>query len=129
MRSRLAAAPVGRLATVTAEGRPHVQPCCFALDGDVVYSAVDGKPKATLALRRLANVRANPYASLVVDEYDDDWSKLWWVRVDGQARVVDAASERARAIDRLCAKYEQYRRDPPPGDVIAITVTSWRSWP
>src|SRR5947209_988633 len=83
MRQRMREARVGRLATVTGEGRPHVVPCCFVLAGDaaVVYSAVDGKPKSTLQLRRLANIRANPYASLLVDHYADDWSALWWVRV------------------------------------------------
>src|SRR5690606_37163913 len=80
MRARVAAARVGTLATVTRDGRPHVVPCCFAVDDDTVWSAVDAKPKSTLALRRLENVRANPAASLLVDHYEDDWTRLWWVR-------------------------------------------------
>jgi PPOX class probable F420-dependent enzyme len=128
MRARLAAARVGRLATVTAARTPHVVPCCFALVGDDIVSAVDAKPKSTLALRRLANVRVNPAASLLVDHYSEDWSALWWVRADGEARVVDDTRERAAALDALQDKYEQYRRDPPPGDVLMITVQTWRAW-
>ena len=127
MRTRLADARVARLATVTEEGRPHVVPCCFALDGDTLYSAVDDvKPKATLALRRLANLAAHPAASLLVDHYQEDWSRLWWVRVDGTARVV---TEDARAAALLSAKYEQYRRRPPPGAVVVLDIESWRAWP
>jgi PPOX class probable F420-dependent enzyme len=129
MRTRVAGARVGRLATVTDEGRPHLVPCCFALVGDTVYSAVDAKPKSTLALRRLANVRATGHASLLVDHYDDDWSALWWVRVDGAGRVVESGPERDTALAALATKYEQYRRTPPPGPVVALDITRWRAWP
>ncbi len=129
MRERVVAARVARLATVTADGRPHIVPCCFTLADDTIYSAVDGKPKTTLALRRLANVEANPAASLLVDQYDDDWSALWWVRLDGVARVVADLPEREVALSLLAAKYPEYTRTPPPGDVIAIEVTAWRAWP
>ena len=130
MRERVTAARVARLGTVTPNGRPHLVPCCFVLDGDTIYSAVDAKPKSTLALRRLANIAANPNASLLVDHYeDDDWSALWWVRVDGTARVVGEPSGRERALDLLVAKYPQYTESPPPGDVIAVDVTGWRGWP
>ena len=127
-RDRLAAARVGRLATVTAEGRPHVVPCCFALLGDTAYSAVDAKPKSTLALRRLDNLRANPHASLLVDHYDEDWTALWWIRVDGDGRVVEDGAEHATALEALADKYDQYRRQRPPGAVVALDVTTWRSW-
>lgn len=127
-RDRLAAARVGRLATVTAEGRPHVVPCCFALLGDTAYSAVDAKPKSTLALRRLDNLRANPQASLLVDHYDEDWTALWWIRVDGDGRVVEDGAEHATALAALADKYDQYRRQRPPGAVVALDVTTWRSW-
>jgi PPOX class probable F420-dependent enzyme len=129
MRRRLGQARVGRLATVTADGRPHLVPCCFALDADVVYSAVDAKPKSTTALRRLANVRATGTAALLVDHYDEDWDRLWWIRVDGRGRVIDAGGERERALDLLVAKYEQYRQARPAGPVVAVDVTTWRSWP
>lgn len=128
-RLRLAAAPVGRLATVTPDGHPHVVPCCFALVGDVVVTAVDHKPKSTTELRRLENVRARAVASLVVDHYEDDWSALWWVRVDGAARVLDEGAERTAAIDALAAKYPQYAERPPQGPVLALDVRTWRAWP
>jgi PPOX class probable F420-dependent enzyme len=128
MRARVEAARVARLATVTPDGRPHLVPCCFVLDRETIYSAVDGKPKTTLALRRLANIAAHPAVALLVDQYDDDWTALWWVRLDGEARIAVGQAERDRALAQLAAKYPQYARTPPPGDVLAIDVTSWRSW-
>ena len=128
-RYRFAAARVARLATVTGDLRPHVVPCCFVVEDDTVYSAVDAKPKTTLALRRLANVRAHPWASMVVDHYEDDWDALWWVRVDGPGRVVDAGPERVLALELLAAKYAPYREQPPPGPVLAVDVQRWTSWP
>ncbi len=127
-RARLDAARVGRLATVTAEGLPHVVPCCFALVGDRLYSAVDGKPKSTMALRRLDNIRANPAASLVVDHYADDWEQLWWVRADGGCSVVAAPGERRSALAALADKYRQYRLAPPLGSVLAIEIDRLRGW-
>ena len=129
MRGRMRDARVARLATVTSGGRPHVVPCCFALAGEVAYSAVDAKPKSTLALRRLDNLRANPVASLLVDHYDEDWTALWWVRADGRGRVIETGNERDRALVLLTAKYDQYRRRPPPGAVVAVDITGWRAWP
>ena len=129
MRDRLAAARVARLATVTPEGRPHLVPCCFVLDRETIYSAVDGKPKSTLALQRLTNIAAHAGVSLLVDQYDDDWSALWWVRIDGTARVASDPNEREWALQLLAAKYPPYTHSPPPGDVIAIEVTAWRAWP
>ena len=129
MRERVGEARSGVLSTVTVDGRPHAVPCCFVLDGDVVYSAVDAKPKSTLALRRLDNLAANPAACLLVDCYDDDWSKLWWIRVDGTARVLADGDERDHALDLLAAKYPQYQATRPPGPVIALDITAWRSWP
>ena len=129
MRSRVAEAAVGRLATVTTDRRPHLVPCCFAVSGDRVYSAVDHKPKSTRQLRRLTNLRANPNAALLVDHYADDWSTLWWVRADGTGRVIEDGAELERAIALLVAKYSQYRNDPPAGPVIAIDITTWRGWP
>lgn len=127
-RTRLTDARVGHLATVTENGEPHVVPCCFAVNGDTVYTAVDAKPKSTRALRRLANVAVNPVASLVIDHYDDDWTQLWWVRVDGVARVVGDDAEIAHAIALLRAKYAQYDTVAIDGPIIAIDVTRWRSW-
>ncbi|HTK15309.1 MAG TPA: TIGR03668 family PPOX class F420-dependent oxidoreductase [Acidimicrobiia bacterium] len=129
IRARVTAADVGRLATVTTDGRPHVVPCCFALSADTIYSAVDHKPKSTRLLRRIANLRANPNATLLVDHYADDWSTLWWVRADGTGRILDAGADLANAIGLLVEKYTQYRDEPPAGPVIAIDVTTWRAWP
>jgi PPOX class probable F420-dependent enzyme len=129
MRRRVGRARVARLGTVTAGGRPHLVPCCFALHEDTVYTAVDAKPKSTAALRRLANVRANPAATLLVDHYVADWSKIWWVRVDGIGRVLDRGAASERALDLLVAKYPQYQRLRPPGAVIAMEITAWRAWP
>ena len=121
---RVALARVGRLATVTPAGRPHVVPVWFALEGGGIVTAVDAKPKATTALARLENVRATGRARLLVDHYAEDWSQLWWVRVDGAAEVLQSD----RAIDALAAKYEQYREARPAGPVIAIEPERWRSW-
>ncbi len=129
MRQRVRDARAGRLATVTPDGRPHVVPCCFALAGDAVFSAVDRKPKSTTNLQRLVNIRAHPDAALLVDHYAEDWAQLWWVRVDGHARVVESGDEYERAIRALREKYAQYRAQPPHGAVVAIDALRWRAWP
>jgi PPOX class probable F420-dependent enzyme len=126
---RLGAARVGRLGTVGSDGSPHIVPCCFVLDGAVLYSAVDAKPKSTHNLRRISNIRNNRAVSLLVDEYVEDWSRLWWIRVDGTARVLASGPEYARSLELLMDKYEQYRRQRPPGPVIAVDITRWRTWP
>src|SRR5690606_12788001 len=127
MRPRVAAARVGRLATAGADRRPHAVPVCFALVGDVLYTAVDHKPKRHRRLRRIANIEATGHACLLVDEYAEDWSALWWVRVDGRGRVVADPGEAARAVTALTAKYPQYRERPPEGPVVAVDVTVWAS--
>ena len=128
MRGLVSPAPVARLATVRRDGHPHVVPVCFVITEDVVYSAVDGKPKRHRHLQRLSNVRATGTASLLVDEYDEDWSRLWWVRLDGRARLVDDTAEAERAIHALSDKYPQYRDQPPSGPVLAIDVQRWVGW-
>jgi PPOX class probable F420-dependent enzyme len=127
-RDRAATGPVARIATVRADGRPRVVPCCFALAGDRLYWAVDHKPKTTHQLGRLDDIAAHPAVSLVVDHYADDWSELWWVRLDGEARVVDDAEEREGALDLLAAKYQQYREHRPSGAVVAVDITRWQTW-
>ena len=121
---RVAQARVGRLATVTADGHPHVVPVCFAFHEGRIYTAVDAKPKTTRTLARLENVRATGRAALLVDHYEEDWERLWWVRVDGAAAVVESAP----AIAAIAAKYDQYRAQRPDGPLIAITPERWRSW-
>jgi PPOX class probable F420-dependent enzyme len=127
-RRRVGAARVARLATAEIDGRAHLVPMCFALADNVVYSAVDSKPKRSRELRRLRNVRARPWAAVLVDHYEEDWSRLWWVQMSGAARVLDAGDEEAGAIALLVAKYPQYRREPPAGPVIAVEITRWRHW-
>jgi PPOX class probable F420-dependent enzyme len=127
-RAHLAAARVGRLATVRPDGRPHVVVCCFAVEGDWVWTAVDAKPKSGAPLQRVANVRAHPRASLLVDHYEEDWDRLWWVRVDGAAAVLEIGNEEERAIAALTARYPQYERARPPGPVIAITIERITGW-
>jgi PPOX class probable F420-dependent enzyme len=129
-RGRFAAARVARLATSGADGRPHVVPLVFALEGETIYSAVDDvKPKATTRLKRLANIAANPAVALLADHYDDDWTALWWARADGTARLLEPGdAEAARARTLLAARYPQYRDAPPPGVVIAVDVARWSGW-
>ena len=125
---RLSNSVVARLATVNEEGRPHIVPIVFAIDGDSLYFAVDAKPKKTTDLQRLKNIAANPAVSVLADHYEDDWSKLWWVRADGTARVVTDSAEAERAVELLANKYEQHMRERPEGPVVAIhldRVTGW----
>lgn len=128
MRRRIGGARVGRLATTGPGGQPHVVPVCFALDGDAIYFAVDAKPKQSTDLKRLRNIAANPAVSLLVDHYEDDWTKLWWVRVDGHARAVTEGAESERAIELLAGRYEQYKRSRPAGPVVAIAIDRWSGW-
>ena len=127
-RQRLSEARVARLATVAASGRPHVVPVVFALDGDTIFFAVDAKPKRTTDLQRLRNIAVNPAVSLLADHYEEDWTRLWWVRVDGTARVVDDTVERTRALDLLAGRYAQYLEARPQGPVVAITITRITGW-
>jgi PPOX class probable F420-dependent enzyme len=117
-------ARVARLATVDPRGRPHVVPISFALDGDTLYTAVDEKPKRTRELQRLRNIQANPQVEVLIDHYEDDWSRLWWVRLRGTARIVDDR----RAMELLAAKYPQYRARIPAGPVIAVSIEERIEW-
>ena len=128
VRDAVVSARVGRLATVSGPGRPHVVPVCFALLGEVVYTAVDHKPKKTSRLRRITNLEATGSACLLVDAYEEDWSNLWWVRLDGRGRVVADGAEVERAIGALVAKYPQYRERQPGGPVLALDITRWTAW-
>lgn len=124
--------PVARLATTSPDGTPHLVPVVFAvdagLDDGVVYTAVDAKPKSTRRLRRLANIRSNPRVCLLVDHYADDWTRLWWVRVDGVAAVHQDDDAMATGHRLLRVKYPQYQSVPLDGPVIAVTVRRWSSW-
>ena len=125
-RTRFASARVARLATVAADGTPHLVPITFALLEETIYSVVDQKPKRTTELKRLANVRATGRASLLVDHYEENWQYLWWVRADGTARTLEANEPEARsAIEALKERYPQQR---PTGPVLAVDVENWTGW-
>ncbi len=126
-RGRFAAARVARLATVDGGGRPHLVPVVFAVERETIYSVVDAKPKRTTELRRLQNVRSNPWVSALVDHYDDaDWSALWWVRADGAARVLARDEQESRdAVEILAGRYPCQRATGP---VLAVDVKRWSGW-
>lgn len=125
---RFATARRAQLATVDAHGQPHIVPVTFAVDGDHVYIAVDSKPKRSTDLKRLRNIAENPRVAVLADEYSDDWSRLWWARGDGEARVLTAEPGRRGPIELLQARYPQYLDDAPEGPVIDINVNRWSGW-
>ncbi|TMD51827.1 MAG: TIGR03668 family PPOX class F420-dependent oxidoreductase [Chloroflexi bacterium] len=128
MRRRVAEARVGRLATVTPEARPHLVPVCFVLAEDDLYWAVDQKPKASRDLARLRNLAVNALAELLVDSYEEDWTRLWWVRAACTTTVLESGPEAERALDLLAAKYPQYRARRPAGPVVRMRVLRWSGW-
>lgn len=127
-RRRFAGSQVARLATVRPDGAPHVVPIVFALTADVLYTVVDHKPKRTQRLQRLANLRHEPRCSVLVDHYDPDWSRLWWVRADGTAAVADEPASGHPGLEALAARHSAYRVQPPGGPLIVVTISCWSSW-
>jgi PPOX class probable F420-dependent enzyme len=127
-RRRFAGAQVAHLATADATGAPHIVPISFAIDGDTLYTAVDAKPKRGTPLRRLANVAANPRVSVLVDGYDDDWTRLWWARADGRALVLAGGETLEHALALLRGRYPQYAEAGPIGPVMQIRVDRWSGW-
>lgn len=125
---RVSEARVARLATADAAGKPHIVPITFAVEGDTLYFAVDAKPKRTTDLKRLRNIAANPAVSVLVDHYEDDWTRLWWVRIDGAARIIEDVDEADRAIDLLVSRYPQYRLARPAGPAVAISMDRISEW-
>lgn len=117
------------LSTVNPDGTPHLVPVVFAVDNDTIVTAIDWKPKTTRKLQRLENIRADPAVSLIVDNYDEDWTSLWWIRASGSARVAEPdTDECTAAIDALVAKYDQYASQRPEGPAIIVSKLTWRSW-
>ena len=100
----------------------------FAVDGDTLYTAVDRKRKASRTLRRIENARERPDVTILLDHYEEDWNRLWWIRLRGRARVLDDGDEAARALALLTAKYPQYRDAPPATPVLAVDVVEVREW-
>lgn len=101
-------------------------PICFALDGDTLLTAVDEKPKQTRRLARLADIERDPRVEVLIDHYDDDWTRLWWVRLRGRARVVEGDD---RALELLTAKYPEYFESPPHGPFIVVDIDERTEWP
>ena len=128
IRAKLGTARVARLATLDAERRPHLIPICFVCDGSVFYSAIDRKPKRVVPSRltRLKNIKETPHVALLVDQYDEDWTRLWYVLVRGEAELVSASAEHKRAIQRLRAKYSQYDADMLSDDAPVLRITPVR---
>lgn len=125
---RFVAARRAVLATVTPDGGPHLVPIVFAVEGDLIYTAVDHKPKRTTKLTRLANIAAEPRVSVLADHYDEDWQRLWWVRVDGRAAVHEDGEHAEAGRRALVAKYDQYGEKTPAGPFIAVNIERVRSW-
>ena len=127
-RARFAAERVARLATADASGTPHLVPVTFAVDGDRVVTAVDAKPKRDGHLRRLENIATRPRVALLVDHYHDDWRRLWWVRADGTARIVEGGAQLERALELLRDRYAQYRQVELIGPAVVVEVERWVGW-
>lgn len=119
---------VATLATVSADGRPHLVPVVFARDGNDIVTAVDGKPKKQTTLARIANISRDPRVTLLAHLYDEDWSKLWWVRVDGTASLEDGGEAFGRALTALRTRYTQYESVDLAGPVIRIAVEQATAW-
>lgn len=127
MRRLVSDARVARLGTIDPDGSPNLIPFCFAVDGNTLYSGVDQKPKRTKRLKRLDNIRRDPRVMVLVDHYEDDWEKAWWVRLRGTAQVLDP-EEGVRGRQMLIDKYPQYVEDPPDDEVVAIEIEEWLGW-
>ncbi len=127
-RRRLGAADHAYLATTGSDAAPHIVPVAHALVDDQVMLVVDDKPKRTRALRRLRNIAENPRVCLLVDAYQDDWTRLWWVRADAHAEVVAGGPRHHAAVDALALRYPAYRDRRPTGPVIVARVDRWTGW-
>lgn len=132
-RDRFAGERVARLATVADDGSPRLVPITFVAVGEVgtsevIFSAVDHKPKSTAALARLRRIEREPRVCLLADRYSEDWALLWWVRADAHAEVLTDGTERDTGIAFLQRKYEQYRRQPPAYALIRFVVRAWSGW-
>jgi PPOX class probable F420-dependent enzyme len=127
VQKRLNGARVARLATLDGKNRPHIVPVCFAYDGKLLYTAIDRKPKLVMPerLARLQNIRAVPNVALLIDEYDEDWTQLWYILIRGKAKLIpnSAHKEHHWAIRKLRAKYQQYARGMLADDALIIQIT------
>ena len=131
VQKKLKQARVARLATLDGKNRPHIVPICFVYDGKLFYTAVDRKPKRVTPerLARLRNIRAVSRIALLIDEYDEDWTRLWYVLIRGKAKLIpkSAYREHASAIRKLRAKYVQYAQGMLADDASIIRITPERA--
>lgn len=125
---RLTRARVGYFCTLTPEGRPHVVPVTFTVLGSALVHMIDHKPKTTTRLKRVVNIEQTPAASLLVDNYSDDWTELWWVRVDGSARIFELGPEWEIARAALAEKYHQYEDMVPMGPAVYLSIDNVIGW-
>ncbi|MBM7807691.1 PPOX class probable F420-dependent enzyme [Geodermatophilus bullaregiensis] len=128
LRGRFLSSPVARLSTVRPDGAAHLVPVVFAASGDTVWLAVDTKPKRTTRLQRLTNLRHEPRCALLVDHYEEDWSRLWWVRADGVGVVVADPGAGHPGLAALVERHPQYRAQPPTGPLVVVRVERWSGW-
>ena len=122
---------VARFATADSGGQPHIVPICYAVSGDSVYFTIDEKPKrlADKPLKRIRNLQQNPHVALVVDRYDEDWTRLGWVMVQGEAALLDNGEEHSKAQRLLKARYPQLdEMQISELPVIAIRIKRVVSW-
>lgn len=129
-------ARVAHLATADQYSRPHAMPIVFVFEGDHLYFPLDRKPKREddwHMLRRVRNLETNGRVSIIVDHYEEDWTRLAWVLLEGVATIVETGAERDAAATALAGKYAQYRGGALDGrPVVRVTVertVSWRAGP
>ena len=131
MLRRLRQARVARLATIGEDGAPRIVPVCFAVDRGVFYTPIDRKPKRGEPAR-VRNLERRKSAALLIDHYEENWRKLWYVMIRGQGKVLRPpdGGERVRALALLRAKYRQYRGPMLPQEAIILRISprAWRSW-
>jgi len=131
-RALLDSSRVAHLATADRAGRPHLVPLCYARDGDLLYFVVDEKPKAPgKLLKRMRNIAENPAVALLVDRYDEDWTRLEYLLLQGRAELVGSVAEFERVVELLRSRYPQYRGmrlEPGRNPLVRIEPSAVHHW-
>jgi len=128
MRRKVAEARVARVGTLDESGSVHLVPLVYVVDGDIWYSPSDAGPRP---VKRLRNVLADPRASILIDDYDEVWSRVWWVRLRGRGRMIESGAEGEHARRLLAAKYPQFGDASAAslaGPVMAVDIQAWTGW-
>lgn len=128
MRARAEQARVAHVGTIDEHVRAHLVPVTFVIDRDTFYSPTDAAPRP---VKRLRNLEHHPGVTILVDSYDEDWAKVWWIRMRGTGRTVGESPEHAHARQLLTAKYPQFASAPPDegaGPMLAVDVEEWLGW-